>query len=311
MSKSVRVFAPATVSNLSCAFDILGFAIDAPGDELVLHRSENAGVRITRIIGDAGRLPTAPDRNTAGVALSALLAHSGDPGGFEIELYKAMPLGSGLGSSAASAAGALYGANVLLGSPLQAEELVPFALEAERVACGTGHADNAAPALMGGLVLIRSYSPLDLVRLPVPDRLWCAITCPDIEVRTEDARSALSPNVEFSAAVTQWGNVAGLVAGLMSSDYQLIGRSLNDVVVEPQRSALVPGFGAARKAAQESGALGAGLSGSGPSVFALTDDEAIAHRAARAMAGAFADIQIDSDCYVSKVNQQGPRVLEH
>lgn len=307
---TVRVFAPATVANVACAFDVLGFAVKEPGDEVVLTRSSQPGVRVTRIIGDDGRLPLAAEKNTAGVAVLELVRHLDSRVGIEIELHKRMPLGSGLGSSAASAAAAVYGANALLGTPLTTRELLPFAMEAERVACGSAHADNVAPALFGGFVLVRSYDPLDVVPLTPRAELYCSIIHPLLELRTEDSRRILKKEIPLHDAVTQWGNIAGLVAGLLTGDTELIGRSLQDVIFEPVRSFVIPGFADIKQAALHAGALGCSLSGSGPSLFALCASEIIAVRAAAAMQGAFAAINIQSDTYVSAVNMHGPMIME-
>jgi len=307
---SVRIFAPATVANVACAFDILGFAVRQPGDEVRLARSAAPGVRIKRVTGDGGRLPLSAERNTAGVAVLELLRAAQSSAGIEIEVHKQMPLGSGLGSSAASAAAAVFGANLLLGSPFSLRELLPFAMEAERAACGTAHADNVAPALFGGFVLVRSYTPLDAVQLKPACALFCSIVHPLIELRTEDSRRILKTEVPLKDAVTQWGNIAGLIAGLLGGDTNLIGRSLQDVIFEPVRSFVIPGFASITQAALDAGALGCSLSGSGPSLFALSATEEVAIRAAEAMRGAFAAIRIEAQSYVSAVNYDGPLVME-
>ncbi|HSR52328.1 MAG TPA: homoserine kinase [Acidobacteriota bacterium] len=310
MEQRVRAFAPATVSNLACAFDIVGFAVDEPGDEVEVGFAEGSGAVIGSISGDGGRLPRLATKNTATVAVNALLDHLGERRGLVIDLHKQMPLGSGLGSSAASAAAALWAANGLLGSPLDARSLLPFALAAEEAACGTGHADNAAPSLLGGMVLIRSYDPLDVIDLPYPPELYVALVTPQLEIRTGDARRLLADSVPLSKAVTQWGNVAGLIAGLHSGDYKLIGRSLVDVVIEPQRAALLPGFYRVQKAALEAGALGCSLSGSGPTLFALCRGKSCAAHVAEAMRLAFADLDTPSEARHSAINPSGARILE-
>jgi homoserine kinase len=307
--RSIKVFAPATVANVACGFDIMGFAVENPGDEVVLHLSHEPGVRITRITGDDGRLPLHPDKNTASVSIKALLQHLGSDQGFELELHKRMPLGSGLGSSAASAAAGVYAANQLLGDPLSPLELLPFAMEGERLACGSAHADNVAPALLGGFVVIRSYSPLDVFRIPTPEKLFCTIVHPDIEVNTKDARHILRNQITLKSAVVQWGNVAGLVAGLLQSDYGLIGRSLQDVIIEPIRGLLIPGFNEVKEAAARAGALGSSISGSGPSIFALSPDQETAEAVGEAITGVFQRIGISGETYVSRINQEGPVVL--
>lgn len=310
MKQEIRVFAPATVANVACGFDILGFAIEQPGDEVIIRLTNIPGVNILKISGDQGRLPITAEKNTVSVSILALLKHLKSSRGFEIELIKRMPLGSGLGSSAASAVAGVFAANQLLGNPLTKEELLPFAMEGERVACGSAHADNAAPALLGGFVLIRSYQPLDVIKISTPD-LFCTVLHPQIEIRTEDARKILKKQILFKDAITQWGNIAGLIAGLMNSDYDLIRRSLQDVIIEPIRSILIPGFHEIKQAALESGALGCSISGSGPSMFALSSAEKIACKAGTAMQSIMNNLNIDSEIYISKINPFGPRILEN
>jgi homoserine kinase len=307
--REVTVFAPATVANVASGFDVLGFAIERPGDRVTARRIEAPEVRLARVRGDGGRLPTDPAKNTATVAARALMERLGFPFGLEVELEKQMPLSSGLGSSAASAVAAAHAANLLAGEPLGRAELLPFVLEAERVACGTAHADNVAPALLGGFVLIRSYHPLDVVRLPVPPRLAAAVVHPHTEVKTEDARKILKREIRLSRAVEQWGNLAGLVASLYQGDLALLSRCLTDVVAEPLRSLLIPGFASVKAAALRSGALGCSISGSGPSLFALCESLEAARAVAEAMRTAFREAGLDSDLFVSRVNEQGPRVV--
>ncbi len=307
---SVRVFAPATVANVACAFDVLGFAVNEPGDEVTASFSRTPGVTISSISGDHGVLSTNPLENTAAVAAQALLrAKPLTDRGITLAIDKKMPLGSGLGSSAASSAASVVAVNELLGRPFSKEELVAFAAEGERIACGAAHADNVAPSILGGFVLIRSYAPLDLVKIESPTSLFYSVVHPHFEVRTADARNILRREIALSDAVTQWANIAGLIAGLHRSDYPLIGRSLTDIIVEPQRSVLVPGFNSAKAAALRSGALGFSLSGSGPSVFALSttlkDAEVISH----AIREAFISFGVDSDPYFGKINESGARIV--
>ncbi len=306
---SIRVFAPATVANVACGFDSLGFAINMPGDIVEMSLHEHSGVRIRDITGDNGRLPREAENNTAGVSVLALLEHIGSQQGLEIVLHKRMPLGSGLGSSAASSVAALYAANLLLGEPLEKAELLPFAMKAEERACGSPHADNVAPGLLGGFVLIRSYDPLDVIQVDYPENLYCTILHPHIELRTEDSRRILRKHIKLKDAVIQWSNLAGLIAGLAKSDYDLISRSLNDIIFEPVRSLLIPGFDRVKASAIASGALGCSISGSGPSVFALSTTEVKAGEVGDAMQNSFAELQLDSDIFVSPVNSIGPRVL--
>lgn len=307
----VHVFAPATVANMICGFDILGFAVDHPGDEVKMFRVTEPGVRIRSIQGDEGRLPLDPDKNTVSACVKMLLVHlevSQDIG-IEIELIKHMPIGSGLGSSSASTVAGLFAANTLLGSPLTKDELMPFCVEGERLACGHGHADNVAPALMGGITLIRGQEPLDIVKLPVPQDLYAGIVFPQVDVPTRDARQLIKGKVQLKDAVTQWGNIAGLIAGLFQSDYDLISRSMHDVLIEPTRAILIPEFYEMKRIALEHGALSFGISGSGPSVVAVTKGEAIAKVVTDKIEEHLSACGIDSLQYVSSVNIDGPKVL--
>lgn len=306
----VRVFASASVANVTCGFDVMGFALNEPGDEIIARRSGNPGVEITRITGDNGILPVSIEKNTAGVAAYALLGKVEMETGIELEIHKKMPLGSGLGSSAASSVGAVVAVNRLLGSPFQPKDLLSFAAEGERIACGTAHLDNVAPSLLGGFVLIRSQDPPDVIELECPEPLFAAVIHPRIEIRTEDTRKILRREVMLSKAVTQWGNVGGLVAGLLKGDYDLISRSLEDVIIEPVRSVLIPGFPEVKQAALDAGALGSGISGSGPSIFALTASKEIARNVAEAMKKQFDALGLDNETYVSKIEKKGPRILD-
>ncbi|MEK9158762.1 MAG: homoserine kinase [Patescibacteria group bacterium] len=308
-SKSLKIFAPATVANVACGFDILGFAINEPGDEIILKLKDTPDVTITKIIGDNGRLPLDPKKNTAGVAVLAYLKHIRSDQGVEIEIHKKMPLGSGLGSSAASAVGGVFGINELLDRPLKKEELLPFAMEGERAACGFAHADNVAPSLLGGMILIRSYEPLEIIPIPTPPNLFCALVHPDFELRTADSRKVLKKEIELKDAVIQWGNVGGLIAGLMKSDYGLIGRSLQDVVAEPRRAPLIPGFFDVKNAALKAGALGCSISGSGPSIFALSQSLETAKTVGEKMQAAFSSQQINSEIYISPINRTGVKII--
>ena len=309
MSKTIKVFAPATVANVACGFDVLGFAVDAPGDVVTMKLTDKPDVKIASIAGDGGRLPLAAEKNTAGVAVNAFLQHLNIQQGVEITIEKNLPLGSGMGSSAASSAAAVVAINELLNKPLTKEQLVPFAMEAERIACGAAHADNVAPAIMGGFVLIRSYAPLDLIKITTPVNLYCTVITPDIELRTEDARKVLKLDITMKDAILQWGNLAALIAGLMQNDYALIGRSLQDVVVEPMRALLIPGFEEVKQAAIDSGVLGCSISGSGPSIFALADSENVAVNAGLAMQKALNAVGLQGKIYTSRVNTKGARII--
>lgn len=311
MRSSIKVFAPATVANVVCGFDVLGFAVNEPGDEVIMRITDKPGVVISKITGDEGRLPLNPDKNTVSASVQDYLKHIGRTDvGLDIELHKKMPIGSGLGSSSASTVAGLFAVNTLFDNQLTNMELVPFAMKGEELACGYGHADNVAPALLGGFVLIRSYEPLDVIALPFPEELYAAIVYPEVDVPTKDARQMIRSKVFLKDAVKQWGNVAGLVTGLFMKDYDLIGRSMVDVLVEPTRSILIPEFYKMRSIAMEMGAISFGISGSGPSVFALTKNEETARLITQALQKLLKDIQINSLSFVSSVNKKGPVILD-
>lgn len=307
--KSIKVFAPATVANVTCGYDILGFAVHEPGDEVLIKLTDSPGINIKEIHGDRGLLPKDAERNTVSVAIKAFIDHLDIQPGVDIYLHKKMPLGSGLGSSAASAVAGIFGLNALLDNPLKVSDLLPFAMQGEAMACGEAHADNVAPALLGGFVLIRSYNPLDVVKIDSPKDLYATIIHPHIEIATKDARSILKKSILLKDAVQQWGNVAGLVTGLIKEDYALIGRSMEDVIIEPVRSMLIPGFDQVKAAALEAGALGCGISGSGPSIFSLSRSRDIAIQVGEAMNECFQSLNISSDRFISLVNQQGPLII--
>jgi len=311
MKESIKVFAPATVANVVCGFDVLGFAVDAPGDEVIMRRKAEPGVVITKITGDDGRLPMDASKNTVSASVQDYLTHIGRQDiGVEIELHKKMPIGSGLGSSSASTVAGLYAINTLLDEPLSRMDLVPFAMKGEELACGSGHADNVAPALLGGFILIRSYEPLDLIKLPYPESLYCAIVFPDVDVPTRDARRMIRDKVFLKDAVIQWGNVAGLVSGLYTKDIDLIGRSMIDVLVEPVRSILIPDFYKLREIAMSLGAVSFGISGSGPSVFSFARDKETADKITSEIKKHLNALQIGCQTYVSPINGEGPRILD-
>lgn len=308
----VKAFAPASVANVGCGFDVMGFAIEQPGDEVVARKSKTPGLSISAVHGDKGKLPLDVQKNTAGVAVAAMLkACELKPDfGIELEVFKQMPLGSGLGSSAASAVAAVVAVNRLLDEPFKRIELLPFAVEGERVASGAPHADNAAASLLGGFVLIRSNVPLDVIPLDNPDDLYCTVIHPQIEIRTEDTRKILRKQILLAQAVSQWGNVGALVAGLLKHDYDLIGRSLTDEIVEPVRSMLIPGYDRLKNEALAAGALGCSISGSGPSVFSLCEGAAAAGRTADVMKSSLMETGLESDVYISKINKMGSRIID-
>lgn len=307
--KSIRAFAPATVANVCCGFDILGFAVDSPGDEVKLTLREDSEIKIISISGDGGKLPYEPDKNTASVAVISFLKAIGSTQGVDIELKKNLPLGSGMGSSAASGVAALVAINHLMGNPLTRVQLVSHAMEAERIACGAAHADNVAPSLLGGFVLVREYSPIDIIKIDATKGMYCTLIHPHLELKTEDSRKVLRQSLPLKDAITQSGNIAGLMIGLTKPDYPLISRSLKDVIAEPTRSVFIPGFSNFRKIVLDTGSLGCGISGSGPTIFALSETNEQAVAVGDAIQLEFLKNHLKSDVFVSKVNQDGARIL--
>ena len=303
----IKLFCPATIANLSCGFDVLGLCLETAGDEMIVRKSDVKGVRITKIVG--ADLPLETEKNVAGVAALALLETVATDFGFEIEIYKNIKAGSGIGSSAASSAGAVFGINELLGQPYSRKDLVQFAMQGEKLASGNAHADNVAPALLGGFTVVRSYNPLDIIRIDSPSELYATVVHPQIELKTSDARSVLKQTVSLKSAIMQWGNVGGLIAGLYTQDYDLIGRSLHDEIVEPLRSVLIPGFDLIKQTALENGALGSGISGSGPSIFALSKGEATANQIAKAMSDVYDEMKLPYEIHVSRINPEGIKII--
>jgi len=305
--EEIKLFCPATIANLSCGFDVLGLCLDNVGDEMIVRKTSEKGIKITKIV--RADLPLETEKNVAGVAALAMISNLDLDFGFEIEIYKKIKAGSGIGSSAASSAGAVFGINELLGRPFSTKELIPFAMEGEKLASGSAHADNVAPALFGGFVLVRSYNPLDIIKIESPKELYATVIHPQIELKTSDARSVLKQNVTLKQAVIQCGNLGGLISGLYTNDYDLIGRSLNDEIVEPLRSVLIPKFDLVKQKAIENGALGGGISGSGPSIFALSKGKETAEKVAKAMSEVYAEMNLKYEIHVSKVNPQGIKIL--
>ena len=305
--KELKIFTPASVANISCGFDILGLCLDTVGDEMIVREVPEKGIKITKVTGQ--NLPLETHRNVAGVAGLALLEQVDASVGYEIEIYKKIKPGSGIGSSAASAAGAVFAINELLGKPFSKQELIYFAMQGEKLASGTEHADNVSPVILGGFTLVRSYEPLDVLKINSPDDLYATIIHPQIEVKTSDSRAVLKNQVSLKKMVTQMGNFGGLISGLYTSDYDLIGRSLHDEIIEPNRLVLIPEFNKIKKGVIQAGALGAGISGSGPSIFALSKGKETANIVGETMAEIYNTTDIDYDIHVSKINQQGIKIL--
>ena len=303
----IKIFCPATIANISCGFDVLGLCLETVGDEMIIRKSDVKGIKITKIVGE--ELPLETSKNVAGVAALALLDAIDYKFGFEIEIYKNIKPGSGIGSSAASAAGAVFGINELLGKPFTRKELVEFAMKGEAIASGSEHADNVAPAILGGITLVRSSAPLDIIKIESPSELYATVIHPQIELKTSEMRAVLQPMIPLKSAILQWGNLGGLIAGFYTSDYELIGRSLHDEIVEPLRGPFIPKFDVIKKTALENGALGSGISGSGPSIFALSKGIETANRIAKAMFVVYEDMNLPFEIHVSKVNPEGVKII--
>jgi homoserine kinase len=303
----IKLFSPATVANVSCGFDVLGFCLDSIGDEMVIRKTTQKGIRITKIEGYD--LPFEVEKNVAGVSALAMYEAAKPDCGFEIEIYKHIKPGSGVGCSSASAVGSVYGMNVLLGNPYSKTELTAFAMKGEAVASQSEHADNIAPALFGGFTLVKSLNPLEILEIPTPSDLFAVVIHPQIEIKTADARKILPENISLKNAITQWSNLGSLIHGLHTNDYDLISRSLKDVVVEPFRNQLIPGFENIKTTALKNGALGSGISGSGPSVFSLCKSETIAKNVENAIREIYQTQNIPFEIYVSKINLDGIKHL--
>ena len=313
MTARVRVHAPATLSNLGPGFDVLGLAIEQPGDYVEAEWSDTPGVEIVEVRGDTGRLTTDPTRNVVGIAATAALvafdARKTDsrPPGVRLWLDKRMPLASGLGSSAASSVGGVLAVSELLGGVFDRNELITCALEGERAVSGGVHADNVAPCVVGGIVLIRSYTPMELLSLPVPEALRVAVVHPHVSVVTAEARRLVAERpFAIAQVVANLGQLGALVTALHRGDLELFGRAISDDLVEPLRAPLVPGFADVKQTALEAGALGCSLSGSGPSVFAFASSDDQAVDLATCMAARFREVAgLESDTYVGRVNTRG------
>ena len=305
--EEIKLFCPATIANLSCGFDVLGVALDTVGDEMIVRKTEEKGIRITKIQGQD--LPLETHKNVAGIAGLALLEKSAYEGGFEIEIDKKIKPGSGIGSSAASSAGAVWAMNKLLGEPFSPSQLVEFAMQGEKLASDVAHADNVAPALLGGFTLVRGYHPLDVIVLPTPKELFATVIHPQIEIKTSESRKILKTNISLQQSIKQWGNLGGLIAGLFKEDYDLIGRSLEDHIVEPIRSILIPAFDEIKSVSLKNGALGCGISGSGPSIFALSKGKETAKNVAEGMKKVYQSIDVEFDIHVSAINPVGVKQM--
>lgn len=307
--KGVKVFAPASVSNMGSGFDIIGFPLEKIGDSVTVYRNGSSDIRIAEITGYEG-IPKDPDKNVATYAVRKLLDDFGSTEGFDVKIEKTVIPGSGLGSSASSSAAAVVAVNELLENPYTRRELIDFAMEGEALVSGGKHADNVAPAILGGIILVRSYNPLDIIQIPPPEDLWTVVLHPQIEIKTHLSRSLLMDRIDLKDAVRQWGNVGGLIAGFYTSNYDLIGDSMEDLVAEPYRAELIPGYREMKQIALSNGAKGYTISGSGPSFFAVCDSRNAAVAVEQAMREAYQQYKIEFLTYISRVNKEGAVILD-
>jgi len=305
--KEIKIFSPATVANVACGFDVLGFCLDSIGDEMIIRKTDKKGIHITKIEGFD--LPFEAELNVAGVSALALYEDAKPDCGFEIEIYKKIKPGSGIGSSSASAAGSVFAINELLRKPYNKTELTNFAMKGEAVASKSEHADNLAPAIFGGFTLVKSLVPLEILQIPTPSELYATIIHPQIEIKTSEARAILPKDVALQDAIIQWANVGSLIHALHTDDYRLIQRSLQDIIVEPHRSKLIPLFNDVKNAAINAGALGAAISGSGPSIFSLSKGLEIAKNVEVAIKNIYKKTNIEFDTFVSKINTEGVKII--
>lgn len=307
---SVRIRVSASVANVSCGFDCIGYSVDAPVDILTIEKCDKPGIEITLSGSGAETIPVIPERNTAGKGILSLLTAVDQQLGIKIHIEKGIAPGSGLGSSAASAVGGVVGVNFLLGNPLKPDELLIHCMAGEAVASGGFHADNVAPALFGGIILIRSYDPLDIVSLPVPENLFSTVVLPELTINTKEARTLIPKHVPMKSAVEQAGNLAGFTSGLYTGDFELLGRSMVDLLAEPVRHELIPGFHLVRQAALDKGAIGCGISGSGPALFAFSDSLEKAEKVGSTMVIAFKKEGLVSQSYSSSIQTEPPEILD-
>ncbi|MBI1936997.1 MAG: homoserine kinase [Ignavibacteriales bacterium] len=307
--KSIKVFAPASVSNVGPGFDMMGFALNKPGDEVQLSLNGGSEIKIKKITGDGGKLPYDADKNTSTAAIKSLLKKFDLKIGIDVVINKKMGIGSGLGSSAASAVAGVFAANKLLNLKLTKHELLEHAIAGEFIASKGIHADNVAPALFGGFVLIRGYDPIDVIQIDYPKDLFCTVVYPEIEIKTCEARELLDENVPLKIAIAQAGNASGLITGLLTKNFDLISRSIIDHIAEPKRAKLIPCYDEIRNAALKNGALNCNISGSGPTMFSFSDSEVKAKKIGRAMLKAVVRSGLKGKIYVSRINDKGPIVL--
>ena len=307
-TEHIKIFAPATIANVGPGFDIFGLALCDIGDTIEMHLRNSPGIVIENGKGCAG-LPTDPEKNVAGVAIQSMINELGEDKGVFLKINKNIKPGSGLGSSASSSAAAVFGMNYLLNEPFSKKDLVRFAMEGEGAASLSPHADNVAPSLLGGFTVVRSYEPLEIITIPVNMELWFTVVHPQIEVKTADSKRMLKREITLQQGIRQWGNVAGMVTALMKGDPMLLSRSLQDPLIEPVRSMLIPGFEEAKQAALRAGVLGSSISGSGPSIFAVSANREKAESGAEAFSNVFQRYHIDYQVYISTLNTTGAQIL--
>ena len=303
----VRLFSPATISNLSCGFDVLGLCLETIGDYMEIIKSKKKGIYITSIMGE--KIPYDVKKNVAGVASEALIDSLKPDFGFEIKIDKKIKPGSGIGSSAASSVGAVVGINHLLGNPFKLKELIPYALEGEKLACGSKHADNVAPAILGGITLVRSTKPIDVIKLPIPKNLKAVIIHPKIEIKTADARKVLDKSIPLEKASQYWANLGAFVSSLYENNYELMKKSIVDNIIEPKRSQLIPMFDSLKQIANDNDSIGCGISGSGPSVFSLANGLKTAKIINNSFKKIYEETGIPFKTYVSDINNSGVKIL--
>ena len=303
----IKIFCPATIANLNCGFDVLGLCLEGIGDEMIFRKTHEKGIKITKISG--ADLPYETHKNVAGVAALALYQTQNVDFGIEIEIHKKIKAGSGIGSSSASAAGAVFGVNEILGNPFSKKELVAYAMIGEALASGSEHADNVAPCLLGAFTLVTGYNPLNIIRIESPKDIYAVVLHPQIEVKTADARAVLPKEILLKDAITQSGNLGGFIAALYTNDYELLGKSLQDVIVEPHRKKLIPYFDEVKTAAMQNGALGSGISGAGPSIFALCKGQQSAQKIANTIEKIYANTNISFNLFISKINTKGCEII--
>jgi len=305
----IKIFTPASVANVSCGFDVLGFCLDTIGDFMIVSKTDTPGVQIGSVTGE--KVPKDPLKNVASVAVLSLLETHPSKCGFKIDIDKQIKPGSGIGSSAASAAGAVFAVNELLGKPFTRNELIKFALAGESLASGAYHADNLAPVLLGGFTLVRSNKTLDVIKLPIPPELFATVIHPKIELKTIHSRAILKDTIPLNKAIEQWGNLGAFISALYTNNYELLSRSMEDKVIEPYRSILIPKFKEIKSAALISGALGSGISGSGPSIYALSKGKEIAKKVGFSMELELKKLDIEFDLHISKINNEGIKIISH